>query len=163
MMSVRPQRVSVKGVLFRIRNGAREVLLLRNDRCEWELPGGRIEGSESDAECLSREFLEETSLFVDVGPRVHRGILTVEPPYVPEVAKISISAYGCQVKEPAASEISVVLSTEHDDARWIPVSTLAATGDLPEIYKIAILNWNRELELRPSQRISRAEAKESDS
>jgi 8-oxo-dGTP pyrophosphatase MutT (NUDIX family) len=147
-MSLSPQSVSVKGVLFRTSNGALEVLLLRNDRNEWELPGGRIEGAESHEKCLSREFLEETALVVEVGPPVHQGILTVEPPYVPAVANISISAYGCRRKEPAASEPSIVLSTEHNDARWIPVSALPALRDLPEIYKTAILNWKRELELR---------------
>lgn len=144
-MSIGPQPVSVKGVLFRTIHGAREVLLLRNHRSEWELPGGRMEGFESHAECLTREFLEETTLFVEVGHPVHRGVLTVEPPHVPAIRNISISAYGCHLKEPAGMGASIVLSAEHNAAQWIPVSSLATLNDLPDVYKVAILNWHREL------------------
>ncbi|HEX8710496.1 MAG TPA: NUDIX hydrolase [Terracidiphilus sp.] len=148
-MGISSQAVSVKGVLFRNHKGSLEVLLLRNDRSEWELPGGRIDGAESPGECLSREFLEETALVVEVGPLVHRGVLIVEPPHVPAMTSISISAYGCRMKEPAGSETSIVLSTEHLDARWMPVSSVATRSDLPEIYKVAIRNWYRISDRQP--------------
>jgi 8-oxo-dGTP pyrophosphatase MutT (NUDIX family) len=47
--------VSVKGVLV---EGGRVVLLL-NERDEWELPGGRLERGEDPVACLKREFAEE--------------------------------------------------------------------------------------------------------
>ncbi|HEV7594077.1 MAG TPA: NUDIX domain-containing protein, partial [Gemmatimonadaceae bacterium] len=47
--------VTVKGVL--IRDG--RVVLLRNEREEWELPGGKLELSESPEQCLAREIEEE--------------------------------------------------------------------------------------------------------
>ena len=47
--------VSVKGVLL---DGDRVVLLL-NERNEWELPGGRLERGEDPVACLEREFAEE--------------------------------------------------------------------------------------------------------
>jgi len=47
--------VSVKGVLL---EGDRVVLLL-NERDEWELPGGRLERGEDPVACLEREFAEE--------------------------------------------------------------------------------------------------------
>src|SRR6266480_1871415 len=47
--------VSVKGVLLE----ADRVVLLLNDRDEWELPGGRLERSEDPVACLKREFAEE--------------------------------------------------------------------------------------------------------
>ena len=47
--------MSVKGVLL---EGGRVVLLL-NERDEWELPGGRLERGEDPAACLEREFAEE--------------------------------------------------------------------------------------------------------
>ena len=47
--------VSVKGVLL---EGDRVVLLM-NERDEWELPGGRLERGENPVACLEREFAEE--------------------------------------------------------------------------------------------------------
>jgi 8-oxo-dGTP pyrophosphatase MutT (NUDIX family) len=45
----------VKGVLL---EGDRVVLLL-NERDEWELPGGRLERGEDPVACLEREFADE--------------------------------------------------------------------------------------------------------
>ena len=56
--------VSIKGVLF---SPKREVVLLLNEREEWELPGGRLELGESAPECLAREIFEELSIQVHVG------------------------------------------------------------------------------------------------
>src|SRR3954467_5012662 len=36
----------------------------------WSIPGGRVEGDETDAEAVRREVLEETGLVVAVGIRV---------------------------------------------------------------------------------------------
>jgi len=43
--------VSIKGVVLRKSSAGSDVLLLRNNRQEWELPGGRIDGSETPEEC----------------------------------------------------------------------------------------------------------------
>jgi 8-oxo-dGTP pyrophosphatase MutT (NUDIX family) len=47
--------VSVKGVLLE----EDRVVLLLNERDEWELPGGRLERGEDPVSCLKREFAEE--------------------------------------------------------------------------------------------------------
>jgi 8-oxo-dGTP pyrophosphatase MutT (NUDIX family) len=47
--------VSVKGVLLE----EDRVVLLLNERDEWELPGGRLERGEDPVACLEREFAEE--------------------------------------------------------------------------------------------------------
>jgi 8-oxo-dGTP pyrophosphatase MutT (NUDIX family) len=56
--------VSVKGVV--VRDG--RVLLLKNEREEWELPGGKLELGESPEACVAREITEETGLPVITGP-----------------------------------------------------------------------------------------------
>ncbi|WP_223885698.1 NUDIX domain-containing protein [Nocardia colli] len=64
--------VSVKGVVVR---GGR-VLLLKNERGEWELPGGRIEVDESPEECVTREIAEETRWLLLPGQFSIRGSTT---------------------------------------------------------------------------------------
>jgi 8-oxo-dGTP pyrophosphatase MutT (NUDIX family) len=51
---------SIKGVL--LLDG--RVLLVKNSRDEWELPGGRIGADEDHAQALSREFAEQLSIDV---------------------------------------------------------------------------------------------------
>jgi 8-oxo-dGTP pyrophosphatase MutT (NUDIX family) len=54
--------VSIKGVLVE----AGRVVLLENERDEWELPGGRLEPGEAPETCLVREFAEELGAVVEV-------------------------------------------------------------------------------------------------
>jgi 8-oxo-dGTP pyrophosphatase MutT (NUDIX family) len=130
-------------------DGTAEVLLLRNDRNEWELPGGRPEAGETPEECLSREIVEETGLVIEVGSCIHNGVLTILPPHAPRATEILISAYSCRLKSPADANASVALSDEHEAAAWIRTEDLGAMSDMPEIYKAAVLSWKRTLDLRP--------------
>src|SRR5271169_6512881 len=52
--------VSIKGVLLE----AGRAVLLENERCEWELPGGRLQAGEDPAICLACEFAEELGIKV---------------------------------------------------------------------------------------------------
>ncbi|HVD04683.1 MAG TPA: NUDIX domain-containing protein [Gemmatimonadaceae bacterium] len=67
--------VSVKGVV--IRDGA--VLLLKNGRDEWELPGGKLELSESPELCVVREIEEELQLAVRPDILLDSWIYTIAP------------------------------------------------------------------------------------
>ena len=60
-------KTSIKGVLF---DPDGRVLLCRNDRGDWELPGGRPDRDEDDETCLRREMREETGLEVVVSELV---------------------------------------------------------------------------------------------
>lgn len=54
--------VSVKGIVYI--NG--KVLLLKNERDEWELPGGKLEPNESPEQCAVREIKEEANINVAI-------------------------------------------------------------------------------------------------
>jgi 8-oxo-dGTP pyrophosphatase MutT (NUDIX family) len=138
---------SVKGVLFREFNGSADVLFLRNDRNEWELPGGRPEVGETPEECLSREILEETGLAVGVDSCIHNGVLTILPPHTRSATEVLISVYGCHLMSPADTNASITLSDEHEAAAWICAEDLAERSDVPEIYKAAVLGGKRESDL----------------
>jgi hypothetical protein len=55
--------VSVKGVTVQ----AGKVLLLENERDEWELPGGKLELGEDPADCVVREIGEVPGLEMPAG------------------------------------------------------------------------------------------------
>lgn len=118
--------ISVKGVIFR----GDAVCLLKNDRGEWELPGGRLEIDETPPACVAREILEETGLRVKVVPApVHAWL------YEPVADRyVFVVAYLC---EDIADDASLALSAEHSDGRWVQLE-LEAVIDLPSGYRDAI-------------------------
>src|ERR1700683_4893001 len=141
--------ISLKGIVFRNNGTHSEVLLLRNDRLEWELPGGRIERGETPEECVAREFKEETGLSVSVGSCILNGRLTIRPPHVSRTKNVWISTYGCHLRDGASVPSHILLSNEHKESTWIRVSDLAGMTDIPDLYKAAIVKWRRELDIRP--------------
>jgi len=112
--------VSVKGVLLR----RRRVLLLRNHRGEWELPGGRLRRRETPEEALAREIREETGLTAAVGSLVDAWVFAVTPR-----RRVVILAYACRLK----GRDGIRTSPEHRMGAWLPVAALEKEP-LPEGY-----------------------------
>ncbi len=118
--------VSVKGVLL-IDGG---VVLLRNERDEWELPGGRIDpGDGSAGAALRRECAEELGIEVLVGNPIDRWIYEPVPG-----RRVSIVTYRCTMVDRFAD---LRLSDEH---RALMVAPLPLdTGlPLPEGYRRSV-------------------------
>jgi len=57
-------RVSAKVIILDNQN---RVLVMQNDRGDWEMPGGGLEHDESVEECIERELLEEAGVRAKVG------------------------------------------------------------------------------------------------
>lgn len=67
--------ISIKGII-RI-NG--KYLLVKNNRNEWELPGGRLEPNELPEETLEREIYEELNIKFKVSKIVDSWVFEVVP------------------------------------------------------------------------------------
>jgi 8-oxo-dGTP pyrophosphatase MutT (NUDIX family) len=102
-MSPLPHRfpVSVKGVVVR----AGRVLLLHNERDEWELPGGKLDLGEDPRACVVREIAEEVGWQVTAGRP-----LDAWQYHIRAGADVLILTYGCHL----VSDTEPVRSDEHD-------------------------------------------------
>lgn len=119
--------ISVKGVLA---TADGDVVLLHNERNEWELPGGRIEDGETPQECLAREIMEELGLAVAVGPLLDSYLFEVIPG-----KRVFIVTYGCTLTGPFAP----VISDEHTKFGVFAPDSLP--HPLPSGYRASIDNW----------------------
>jgi 8-oxo-dGTP pyrophosphatase MutT (NUDIX family) len=120
--------LSIKGVV--IHEG--RVLLLLNERGEWDLPGGRPDPGEDHRAALQREVREETGLDVEVGTLLDEHVFEVLPR-----AFVRIVVYACRL----LGKRDVALSHEHLKVCWQPLAALAETIDghrLPAGYLGAI-------------------------
>jgi 8-oxo-dGTP diphosphatase len=106
--------LSIKGVL--IHDG--RILLLLNERGEWDLPGGRPDPGEDHRAALVREVREEAGLVVEVGARIDEHLFEVLPQRF-----VQIVVYACTL----AGTHDVALSHEHLDTRWVPLAELGET------------------------------------
>lgn len=120
--------VSVKGVVI---DHDGRVLVLRNERDEWELPGGKLELGEDPAVCVAREIQEEASWPVTV-----QAILDSWVYHIAEGVDVLIVTYGCQLE----ADRPPVLSYEHKE---IGLFTQAEVPGLrmPDGYKRSIASW----------------------
>lgn len=119
--------VSVKGVL--LLEG--RVVLVKNSRNEWELPGGRIDSGEDHAQTLSREFAEELSVEVSVTQPIDSYLFEVIPG-----RHVFIVTYGCTL----AGEFAPRVSDEHTAHCLWPVDRLSEIN-LPEGYRRSVEKW----------------------
>jgi 8-oxo-dGTP pyrophosphatase MutT (NUDIX family) len=124
--------VSVKGVVIRVG----KVILVRNERDEWELPGGKLELSESPKECLAREIAEELQLAVE--PEI---ILDSWTYTIGSGVHVLILTYGCS----ESSQAEAVLSDEHTELRWFPLAEVDGLR-MPGGYKKSIRSWSTRAE-----------------
>ena len=119
--------VSVKGVVFL----NDQVVLLKNNRDEWELPGGKLELGESPEVCVAREIDEELSIAVQVGPILDSWVY-----HISEGVDVLIVTYGCY----AGSSQEATFSSEHQALGLFEVDDLDSLP-LPAGYRRSIETW----------------------
>ncbi|MCO8310308.1 NUDIX hydrolase [Pseudomonas mandelii] len=116
--------VSIKGVL---RSPKGLVVLMLNERDEWELPGGRIELGETAPQCLAREIVEELDVVVAVGEPLDSYLFEVIPG-----KHVFISTYRCEL----LGGFVPTISHEHKEIGLFDPAQLPA--NLPKGYRDSI-------------------------
>lgn len=111
------------------------VPLLKNERDEWELPGGKLELGESPEHGVSREVAEELGLSVT---RVR-----IIDTWVYQIARdrhVFIVSYGTRY----SGDEPLTYSAEHKE---LGTFSYAEVADLPmpDPYKITIARWRQQL------------------
>ena len=116
--------VSVKAVVI---NEGR-VVLLKNERDEWELPGGRLERGETPAQTVTRELEEELGAVIQVEALVDSWVYQV-------VGKeVLILSYRAILE----SDLNTLaISSEHQDLGWFGFDELEHLN-LPDGYRRSI-------------------------
>jgi ADP-ribose pyrophosphatase YjhB (NUDIX family) len=126
--------VSVKGVVVR----DRRVLLLRNERDEWELPGGRLRRGEEPAGCVVREIAREVGWNVTAG-----ALLDTWQYHLRNAVDILIITFGCHLD----TDADPVVSREHREVGLFTGAEVVALP-MPDGYKRSIATWYAALNTR---------------
>ena len=130
-----PVPISVKGIVFE--EGA--VWLRKNERGEWELPGGKLDQGEQPTETVVREMEEELGLRVTSGDLVDAYLYTIELSSDEERGVLVLS-YACEVVE-RVGDVEHLGEAGKAEFECVPLEELE-TLRMPEFYKEAIRRAN---------------------
>lgn len=121
------QRTTVKGILMR----DNKILLVKDTKGVWELPGGRIDFGETPNEALKREFNEELGWDnLTVGDIIDAwSFQSIKPE---RVLHFIVLVFTC-----FSNEERIVKSDEHSDFAWIPIQDVDSL-EMKDGYKNSI-------------------------
>jgi 8-oxo-dGTP pyrophosphatase MutT (NUDIX family) len=122
----------VKGICFI----DEKVILLKNERNEWDLPGGKLKKREAVRDCLVREIEEELSILVQ--PYRLLESLTIR---VMNTIEVFVVIYSCLTH---ASMDQLRISEESFDIGAFTIEELDGLT-LPQTYKDTIKQAHKEL------------------
>jgi len=118
--------VSIKGIIFI----NEKIVLLKNERNEWEPPGGKIEPGEMPQDCVLREIKEELNLDASIDRLVDSWMYKVGGK-----VNVFIVIYLC--KPMTIDENNIKLSFEHNEYGLFSVKEIEQLN-MPGRYKNTI-------------------------
>lgn len=124
--------VSVKGLV--IENG--KVWLRKNERDEWELPGGKLERNEQPEETVLREMAEELGYEVVVRDILQTHMYTIKES-IDEYDGVLIVTYLCDVVK-KIGEFELIGEGGSAEFKQFAANELD-TLNMPDFYKASIL------------------------
>lgn len=114
-----------------------KILMLKDNKGIWELPGGRIDNNDAKEETLKRELKEELDINnVEIGPKIYNFTFEVDC----NDSKYQIFVIVCLCK---INPSDLKISQEHTEMKWINIKKI---NDYPmrEGYKKAISKYKGE-------------------
>ncbi|MGP8217752.1 MAG: NUDIX hydrolase [Bacteroidia bacterium] len=126
--------VSVKGIVF-IGN---KIVLLKNERNEWELPGGKIEAKETPEQCTIREIKEELNIDVEIASLVDVWMYNI-------LGKVDVLIVTYLCKPLMIDVLNIKVSNEHKEMKLFLPEEIE-TLNMPEGYKNSIRKALRIIE-----------------
>lgn len=123
--------ISVKGIV--IEDG--KVWLRKNERDEWELPGGKIDPGEQPEETVLRELSEELGFTAEVADIIDAHMYTVQKS-IDESLGVLVVCYSCTVLD-KSGEFELAGEAGESEFKEFPLSEVASLN-MPVFYKRAI-------------------------
>ena len=123
--------VSAKGIVFE--NDT--VWLRKNERNEWELPGGKIDSGEQPEETVSRELLEELGFKVEVTKLIDARVYTIRNS-IDESNGVLVMCYACALLA-KVGEPEHIGEAGKSEFKAFPVGEIDGLT-MPDLYKNAI-------------------------
>lgn len=128
--------ISAKGIVFE----ESSVWLRKNERNEWELPGGKVDIGEQPAQTVIREMQEELGFETEIVKIVHAWVYRINQSS-DESGVVLVLCYLCKLLA-KTGEFEAEGEAGKAEFRKFPLSTVE-TLNMPQFYKEAIrIGWN---------------------
>jgi len=134
--------ISIKGIVF----DDNSIWLRKNERDEWELPGGKMDQGEQPTETVTRELREELGFEVEVIKAIHAWMYKIQKSQ-DESSGVLVLSYLCRLLSQTGT-FETDGEAGKSEFRKFSLNEMEKLNT-PEFYKDAIrLGWNEFLRIK---------------